>query len=149
MKPHVAIGLVEIALVVLLCYHFLLNIENWPVVVVNVPMTVKAVGLELESLVEVLGRNSDVVVGVICVGESVVFTAHRVHFVVVVGELECATEHEMFEEMSEASARGLLVAGSGTYESVDGNKWGGAVAVKNHLQAVVEVVCRIVYHCRK
>ena len=138
----VAIGLVLVALVVLFGDHLLLHRQSGGREVEQ-PHTV---GFEGQRCVEHLGRDGEVVVGVVVVGESVALASHAVDHHIVVGHRLGAAEHQMLEEVCKACATRVLVACPHIVQQVDGDKRGAVVAMEKHLQSVVEPVSLIGDH---
>ena len=138
--PYIAVGLVEVSLVVFFGDDALLDIEDVPMVAVGVPVAAHAVGLENQGSLKAFGGEGDVIVGVVVVGESVAFAAKFVDDHVEIGEASCAAEHEVFEEVGKACTRRVFVAGTGTIEQVDGDKRSGGVAVEQHPEPIVQHV---------
>lgn len=117
--PHVAVGLVDIALVVLLGHNPLLHVEYLPVVAVGVPVAFHPIGFEREGLAHMLGWQGEVIVGVVVIGESVGFATQGIDSCVEIGDLTGAPKHEVLKEMCKTCAVGLLVASPHTVKEVD------------------------------
>lgn len=108
--PDVAVGLVDVALVVFFSDDFALHIKHFPVVAVGVPVASHAVGFEREGLGQMLGGDGEVVIGVVVVGEGVGLAPQGIDGTVEIGYLAGAAEHEVLEKVGKACAVGFFVA---------------------------------------
>ena len=131
-QPHIAVWLIHVALVILLGHNPLLHLQR----LLCQLQALHAVGLEHQSRFQPVGRQSDIVVGVVAVGEGVALATQRAHHAVEVGHAPCAAEHEMLEQMGEACALRVLVARPDGVEHVDGGQRCVPRLMRQHRQPV-------------
>ena len=105
-----------------------------------------AVAFEPEGRFDVVLGQGDVKVRVVVVGEGVVLPAGHLYRCIEVGNRLRAPEHEMFEQVGEARAGGILVAGPDLVEQVYGGQFGRAVAVHDDRQPVRKRMFLVVDH---
>lgn len=161
--PHVAIGLVHVALVVLFRHHAFLHVKHRPAVALDAariawgatpgllgdaipPVALHAVGFEEEGWFEVLGGHGDIIISIIIISKGVALAAEFVHHAVEIGVLACAAEHQMLKEMREARVVRPLVPRPHAIEQVDCHQRRRAVPMQQHPQPIVQNMSLIVYH---
>ena len=132
-QPHVAVGLVHVALAVLLGHHVLLHLEG---ALCDVEAR-HAVGLQHQGRLQVAGRQGDVVVGIVAVGGSVALASDAAQHPVEVGHALRAAEHQVLEEVGEARAAGVLVARPDAVQQVHRRQRRVPRLVRQHRQPVV------------
>lgn len=139
---HIAVGLVEVSLFILLDDNPFLGFE----VFLRDVESRHAVAFEPEGRFDVVLGQGDVKVRVVVVGEGVVLPAGHLYRCIEVGNRLRAPEHEMFEQVGEARAGGILVAGPDLVEQVYGGQFGRAVAVHDDRQPVRKRMFLVVDH---
>ena len=102
---HIAVWLVEAALLELLHHHTTLHLQA--------PRTESqlkhTVGLQPETYLGIVPRHSEVIVGDVIVGPRIVLPAGLLQGRIIIRDMHRSPEHEMFKQMGKAGVVGVLV----------------------------------------
>ena len=140
--PLIAVGLVEVTLLVFLDDDPFFGFER-------LGRDVEprhAVGFEPEGRFDIVLRKRNIEVRIVVIGESVVVAAGHLHRQVEIGYGAGSPKHEVFEEMGEARACGVLVARPDFVENVHGGQLRLPVAVGGYCQPVGKGISFVRYH---
>ena len=140
--PHVAVRLVQIALVELFDYHVFLRLQG----VGRYVQSGHAVCFEPKGGFYVVLRQGDVVVRVVVVREGVVLAASHLQRQIEVGDLLGAAEHQMLEKVRKPRMVGIFVACAYAVKNVYGCHAGARVAMRQNPEPVVQSLCAVAYH---
>jgi hypothetical protein len=135
-----AIGLVLDALAALVAHHVLLVGQGHRVDLVDHPA--QHVGLQPQALLQLVGRQREVVVGAVEVGRAVaVGAAGGVDVLVELAarDVPAAGEDEVLEQVGEAGLPGPLVARAGMQPQVEGHQRQAVVLDEDDLEAIGEL----------
>ena len=138
--PEHPVGPVLVALAALVLHHVALNVQLLKGH--RLEQTTHPIGLQPERQLEGVRGDDLVVVRAIGVGGSVVHRPGGLQEVVEValGNVRAPLEHDVLEQVGEAGATGLLVAGSHVVPHVHRRDRDRVVLVHDDAQAVVELV---------
>ena len=131
---HVAVGLVEATLLELLHHHRTLYLQA---ALAEVEAQ-HAVGLQPEARLHVCLGHGEVIVGDVVVRPGVVLATRQLERHVIVGDVQGASEHEVFEEVGKAGVPGMLVACTDIVNDVQRHHLRAGILVVHQFQAVVQ-----------
>ena len=130
--PHIAVRLVQAALLELLHHHAALHLQA----LLAERQLHHPVRLQPESGLDVRLGHGEVVVGDVVVGPRVALPSRPLQGGVVVGDVRRASEHQVLEEVGETGVVGMLVAGADIIDDVQGDHLRAAVLVVYQAQTV-------------
>ena len=141
----VAVGLVEVALPELLDHHAFLRVEFFGCDL----QPLHAVALEPEGRLDIVLRQGDVEIRVVVVREGVVVARGHLYGQVEIRDLARPAEHQVFEQVCEPRAGGVLVARPDLVEQVHGGQFRRPVAIDDDRQSVCERLFAVCDHGAK
>ena len=130
----VAIGLIQVALVILLNHNTFLGFE----LAGRKTQTRHSVAFEPQRSLDICRRESNIKIGIIVVGEGVVFAAGHLHGSIEIGDTSRTSKHQVLKQMSKSRMVGVLVSRTDTIEQIDCCQLRIAIAARSHAQSVRE-----------
>ncbi len=139
---EIAVWAVEMGFLELFDHHAALHFERlW-----REGQAEHTVAFEPEKCFEIAGRGHVIEVCEVIRGPCVVHAAGAFHLGIEIGDVDRASEHEVFEQVGQAGHRGVFVAGTYVVENVDGNHCRRGIIVVDDPQSVRECEFMAVDH---
>jgi hypothetical protein len=107
------------------------------------------VALQPERRFDVFGGQLAVIIGQIVGGKGIIIATGFLQGLVVIGDMDAAAEHEVFEKMRKARFIGVFVAGACIVHNINDGHRRGFVFMHQHTEAVGQYKFLVLNHKRR